>query len=390
MVDNYFNIGDAYNIVENEFGEEFTISTDLTDLHTGLFHKIDDKNKGIDTMYLLTNTYLQQGNIIQYRDINYIVITKNEENNQDTYNKYIVRKCPYNINFSINTSMNTVVGYIETKTIDVTTGQTIILPTGTIIVTMPLNSITNQIKVNDRFIKMKSAWKVTGLDLSLEGLLKITADIDTVQSGDDLINEIPAGSYFYNYVMTVSPESITIDAGTTQQITTTITNSGTTVENPNLTYTSDNTDIATIDNTGLVSAIAEGNCNITVSFVGADGNTYTKTIPTVINAVVAKTVRFFNGTSEITTQPYKLLNADTVTITAYAYNGDMQTADIFTFAVTSQNGGDSSYYKLTVVDGNKFNLENIKGDGGEYVTITATGADGVTTADIKIRLAGEW
>jgi hypothetical protein len=390
MVDNYFNIGDTYNIVENTFGEEFTISTNPTDVYTGLFHKIDDKNKGIDTMYLLTNTYLQQGNVIKHRNINYLVITKNEEDNQDTYNKYIVRKCPYNINFSINTSMNVVTGYIETKTIDVTTGQTVILPTGTIIVTVPLSVTTNQIKINDRFIKMKSAWKVTGLDLSLEGLLKITADIDTVQEGDDLINEIPSGSYFYNYTMTVSPESINIDAGTTQQITTTITNSGNTIDNPTLTYASDNTDIATVDSSGVASAIAEGNCNIIVSFAGADGNTYTKTIPTVINAVVAKTVRFFNSTSEITTQPYKLLNSDTVTITAYAYLGDTQTADTFTFAVTSQNGGDSSYYKLTVVDENKFNLENIKGDGGEYVTITATGADGVTTGDIKIRLAGEW
>lgn len=390
MVDNYFNIGDAYNIVENTFGEEFTISTDPTDLHIGLFHKIDDKNKGIDTIQLLTNTYLHQGNIIEYKNMNYMVITKNEENNQNTYNKYIIRKCPYNINFSINTSMNVVTGYIETKTIDVATGQQIILPTGTIIVTVPLNEITNQIKINDRFIKMKSAWKVTGLDMSLEGLLKITADKDTIQAGDDLENEIPSGSYFYDYVMTVSPESITIDAGTTQQITTTITNSGSTIENPTLIYTSNNTDIATVDSSGLVSAITEGNCNITVSFVGGDGNTYIKTIPTIINAPVAKTVKFFTGSTEITTQPYKLLNGDTVTITAYAYAGDTQTADTFTFAMTLQQGGDSSYYSLNIIDGNNFSVNNILGDGAEYITITATGIDGVTTGSIKIRLAGEW
>lgn len=390
MVENYFNIGDAYNIVENTFGEEFTISIDPTDLHIGLFHKITDKNTSIDTMYLLTNTYLQQGNIIVYNEINYMVITKNEEDNQNTYNKYIIRKCPYNINFSINTSMNVVTGYIETKTIDVSTGQTVILPTGTIIVAVPLSVTTNQIKINDRFIKMKNAWKVSGLDLSLEGLLKITADKDAIQAGDDLENEIPSGSYFYNYVMTVSPESINIDANTTQQITTTITNSGNPVENPTLTYTSNNSDIAIVDSTGLVSGVSAGNCDITVNFVGGDGNTYIKTVPTVINAPIAKAVKFFTGSTEITTQPYKLLNADTVTITAYAYAGDTQTADTFTFAMTLQQGGDSSYYSLNIIDGNNFSVNNIYGDGSEYITITATGIDGVTTGSIKIRLAGEW
>ncbi|WP_333888298.1 hypothetical protein [Clostridium sp.] len=52
----------------------------------------------------------------------------------------------------------------------------IILPTGTIVVTVPLDSITEQIKINNRFIKMGAAWKVTGRDKSLEGLIKITAE----------------------------------------------------------------------------------------------------------------------------------------------------------------------------------------------------------------------
>ncbi|WP_333859765.1 hypothetical protein [Clostridium sp.] len=141
----------------------------------GIFKEIDDKFNSIDTKYFLTINNLNQGDMIKYNNMNYLVITKSENIN-GVYNIYTVRKCPYNINFSINTSMNIVTGYIETKTLDTQASQYIILPTGTIVVTVPLDSITEQIKINNRFIKMGAAWKVTGRDKSLEGLIKITAE----------------------------------------------------------------------------------------------------------------------------------------------------------------------------------------------------------------------
>ncbi|WP_368488927.1 hypothetical protein [Clostridium sp. BJN0013] len=114
---------------------------------TGVFKKIDDKFNSIDTKYFFAINNLRQGDMIKYNDMNYLIITKSENVN-GCYNTYTVRKCPYNINFNINTSMNVIPGYIEIITLDTQTNQFMILPKGIIIVTVPLNSITEQIKIN--------------------------------------------------------------------------------------------------------------------------------------------------------------------------------------------------------------------------------------------------
>lgn len=64
----------------------------------------------------------------------------------------------------------------------------------------------------------------------------------------------------------VSPASKTLSIGQTQQITTTVFDINTDqIANPTLTWTSSNNNIATVDNNGLVSAIAAGSATITAN-----------------------------------------------------------------------------------------------------------------------------
>ena len=439
----------------------------------GLIKEIDDKLQSIDSKYLFTMEDLQQGTEISCDNINYLIMTRNEKVN-GVYYKYTIQKEPYNINFIPGGVLQRIPSIIETKTIDVQTNQSIILPVGKIIVIISRNATTDKIEVNDRFITMGSAWKVSGLDKSCEGIIKVNADKDQTMETDDLVNETPnnaqkpsysfninpspvsikkgqtqqlivvvnqngikvenptliyksdneniasisdtgmitginegscdiniqyIGDYDmadtsinikvaavaeHNYILSVSPESISMDTGNTQQITASVTDKGTAINLPILTYSSDNIAIATVNNSGLVTAISQGTCNVTVSYVGEDGNTYSKTIPIVINAVVAKTITI----TSTATNPNKIKVNNTQNYTITETSNGNTVNDTFTL---TESGCDPSYYTLTIIDNNNFSVNNLKGDGTEYLTITVTSATNATVSgSIKIRLAGRW
>ncbi|ADK14754.1 Ig-like domain-containing protein [Clostridium ljungdahlii] len=439
----------------------------------GLIKEIDDKLQSIDSKYLFTMEDLPQGTEISCGNINYLVMTRNEKVN-GVYYKYTIQKEPYFINFISGGVLQRIPSIIETKTIDVQTGQSIILPIGKVIVTISRNNTTDKIAMNDRFITMGSAWKTSGLDKSLDGIIKVNANMDETASIDDLVNEIPNNaqkpSYSFiispnpisikkgqtqqltvvlnqngikvknptliytssdtsiitvdsnglvtginegscnidityhgdydtsstsinievaavaehNYVISVSPDNILLDIGKIQQIISSVTDKGTAISSPTLTYSSDNTAVATVNNTGLVTGISVGTANITVSYVGEDGNTYSKTIPIVINAVVAKTIAI----TSTATNPNKIKVNNTQNYTITETSNENIVNDTFTL---TESGCDPSYYSLTVIDNNNFSITNLKGDGTEYLTITVTSATNATVSgSIKIRLAGRW
>ena len=439
----------------------------------GLIKEIDDKLQSIDSKYLFTMEDLKQGTEISYGNINYLVMTRNEKINE-VYYKYTIQKEPYDVNFAPGGILQRIPSIIETKTIDVQTNESIILPAGKLIIVISRNTTTDKIEVNDRFITMGSAWKISGLDKSCEGLIKVNADIDQTMTNDDLVNEIPNGavkpSYSFtispspvnikkgqtqqlvvsvsengttinnptliytsldpsittvdsngmltgidegscniniqyigdyntvdtsvnievndiadhNYILSVSPESISMDTGNTQQITASVTDKGTTISSPILTYNSDNTGVATINSTGLITAIGAGTANITVSYIGEDGNTYSKTIPTTINEALAKTIAI----TSTATNPNKIKVNNTQNYTITETSNGNTVNDTFTL---TESGCDPSYYTLTIIDNNNFSVNNLKGDGTEYLTITVTSATNATVSgSIKIRLAGRW
>lgn len=84
----------------------------------------------------------------------------------------------------------------------------------------------------------------------------------------------------------------------------------------------------------------------------------------------------------------KILQDDTQAYSVYKYDSNNNKLND-TFTITA-SGCDSSYYTLTIIDGNNFSIKNIKGDGGEYLTVTCTDTIDNTSENITIRLAGEW
>ncbi|MCH4198704.1 MAG: Ig-like domain-containing protein [Clostridium tyrobutyricum] len=283
-----------YNTALKRMGKTCIVNSDKNNIIQGIFKEIDDKNNSEDQKYFITATTLKQGDIINYEDMSYIVLTKNENINA-VYDLYTIEKCNYDINFAIDNVIFPEVSIITNKSLDLETGQWVILPANKILITVQANSITNNIKVADRFIKFKQAWSVEGVDYTKNGILAIQAKQDTIQSEDDLINEIPAGAEKYNPIITATPNPLNVNINSTSQITATVTVNGTNVENPILIYTSSNSDICTVDNTGLVTGISEGNTNIKISYVGLDDQIYTQ----IINCIVSNEKPQHNYTLEV-------------------------------------------------------------------------------------------
>ena len=286
MVNDYFSIKDTYNTMLTMFSKDFTINNIIKQ---GLLKEINDTNSSIDEKYLLTDTELSQGNIIKYNNMNYMIITKNENIN-NIYNKYTIRKCPYNVNFVIGGIINAIPSIIETKTLDLSSSQYIVLPDGKIVVTIERNDITNTISVNDKFIKMGFPWMITAIDKSLEGLILLHADIQQIGSGDDITNEIPSGASLASYSFTITPSSTTVRKGDTQQLNVSVSRNNTVLTNPNLKYSSSNTNILTVSNSGLITAIEEGTCNITVTCIeeyNSGSTTETATVTPLHNYVLS-------------------------------------------------------------------------------------------------------
>lgn len=142
--------------------------------------------------------------------------------------------------------------------------------------TLPVNKINvklrddgdaRKIEIDMRFLNTGRAWKVTGIDKSRKGLICLSCELDTQDSGDNLELEIVN---YYSYVYTLSIENG--DSGEVYlnnifQINAALKLNDSVIEDPQIIYTSSNPDIASVDTIGVVTGLGIGNCNITAIWV---------------------------------------------------------------------------------------------------------------------------
>jgi uncharacterized protein YjdB len=104
----------------------------------------------------------------------------------------------------------------------------------------------------------------------------------------------------------ISPIATSIQVGQTQQLTAICKNSiGNTISCPSLLWTSDNTSVATVSQTGLVTGLVGGHAGITANYSGIQSNfsdiTVTEVTLTAITISPASATIGINGTSQLTT-----------------------------------------------------------------------------------------
>jgi hypothetical protein len=150
---------------------------------------------------------------------------------------------------------------------------------------LPDNEITRNINLDTRFILNENAWRVTQVDYtSTLGLFQILLGKDSVNNQvDDLKNEL-ADAFSYLYSITLSSTSQILEVSGTYEINATVMNNNKLVSNPNITWTSSATTIATVNN-GLVTAIGVGNC-----IISANIGSVTATLSLIVNAKTSTNV----------------------------------------------------------------------------------------------------
>ncbi|SDL32075.1 hypothetical protein SAMN05216497_11922 [Clostridium cochlearium] len=198
------------NTLKNQFnqllkksGKDFTLVTK----DKLVVKEINDNNNMIDSKYAYVgnNIPLRQGDIIEALDFNWLVLTKNENIN-NVYSIYTIRKLTNIIKIMIPTietytetkaEVKEFQAIVDDKVFDVETGTNMVLPADMIYVTMKADETSNKIKRGMRFVQFDNCWKITGINKTKEGLIKLTCEFSEKTTNDDMENEI-ADYWKYN------------------------------------------------------------------------------------------------------------------------------------------------------------------------------------------------
>ena len=221
-------------------------------------------NRQADIRTITTKEEIKRGDLINW-DNEYWLIISEIGQKRYSYYKGIIQKCNYNIKFNFSGTIKQFPCIADSKIFDIETNQYLSIPDGKIVVTLPNNADTDNITLGQRFISMKNAWKVSGIDRTKNGLIILHCDLDATDSSDDLVNEIAnAEDYVYTIEIT-NGDSANIQETSTLQLNVVVKLNGNVVTDKAIIFSCDNTLIATVDNTGLVTAISTGECIITAS-----------------------------------------------------------------------------------------------------------------------------
>lgn len=275
-----------------------------------------------------------------------------------------------------------------------TAGSAIVVPSGMVDCFFQINARTNKIKPNQRFLfgnpNNWTSYRVEGgginnfnnqktLDNNSATLGRYSLAVDFTNEQTDNLTLGIANAYTNVYEITLNQSTGSGNTSQTIQLEAVVTVNGETVDR-NLTWTSSNTSVATVNSSGLVTILSTGNSTITCSL--ENNSTVSDTcVITGTGSPVDNYQVIFSPDSN-----YVLEGAEK-TWTAYLYKNNVQQVDTFTFSLDS-NTVPASNYTYTVLGGNSFKIKNIKRFLTDSLEITAT--SGSYNKKITISLRGAW
>jgi len=253
-------------------------------------------------------------------------------------------------------------------------------------ITVPLNKDTLKLDVGKRIILTRRVYEITSpndfeftnSDMTA-GIIKITMTVTEGNSKDDFEAGI-ADNVPHIYTLEAI-DVLSLKNGDNNQLNVIVKDNDVIVENPQLIYTSSDTNIVTVSATGLITAIASGTAIITVAYK----NTNKKINVTVEDEVKNNFTYSLVGDM----QPDTSIKASSYTVyTAKKFNNGVEVADAkFDFEVIA---GDtpSTAYKLTINSDKECRI-----DAKEYVydiILRAKDRDKGDCIDKEIKLKGMW
>ncbi|BDR67947.1 hypothetical protein K144312032_21750 [Clostridium tetani] len=276
-----------------------------------VFKEYNNANASVDDKIVFADVNtLNQGAILKYNNNKYLIIQE-EETINNIYTKFIARKLDSIINIYINNKLQIIPCFIETSAQDVLYAG-LAIPAGNMRLTVQNNAITKQITENMRIIKFGYAWKVIAKTAEVKGLRYVYLEKTSTTENDLIVDEI-ADYYKYNvkhnYVIKTNVATVELKENNTTELIATVTDNNTELENPTITYKSNNTDIAKIDDNGIVTGVAEGNTTISIVFTDAEGKELKKDIDVIVTKIKSNNTYSIEGEAKLmwtTNQIYKI------------------------------------------------------------------------------------
>lgn len=365
-------------------GIEITNTTTDTTF-TGFLEERNDVVKSTDYKYLYSkDANLKQGDIVLIEGESYLVIQKEKEFSK-VYAKSSIRKSNYTLKIYINDTLHYIPACIDTKSMGVNSTTYFNLADGNIIASIPDTSTNRQVAMNQRVILFQSAFEITGTEW-LDGIEVLNLEKTTTNSNDDLENEI-ADRWLHEtkvvWAISIDGAISSCEENKTQQFTATVTADDVEQNDTIITWESSDPSIATIDSNGLLTGIAQGTTDITVSFdtVQFGVITATRTITIVEEVIVVEQELIIDGSV--------LYYGYAMTVSAKLYQDgilvDPQPVSItYTF-------DDTTYIEVTETNTTTIKVKGVPIDDGDgyayknrYVNITAD--DGVNTVTKQFKI----
>lgn len=397
--DQFYNSSDWYTIQEEtSFG-----SGEYSDLDVRINRVVDSTtgaNQGDDWKKLLfkdIDKVVRIGAFFIFNSNYWVVV--NTGNTSDLTSTCTVRRCNNTLRWidlsGARHSIPCVLDYAIQENRDYSTGGSkVVNPSGILRIITQLNSDTNLIKANERFLFGNSgnwtSYKIFGggihnfnnpesTTISSTGLLTLTAGVTHLnEEADDLTNGY-ANSTERTYSITLNKSSITASISDTFQLEAFVFLNGETVTR-DVNWSSSDETKATVSSTGLVTMVDTGSATITASLDG-DSTVSSECSVTIDGTPISEYVVVVspdtNYLLEGTSQTYNVI---------LEKNGVAQ-ADTFAFVIIPGNVPTANY-SFSTIDGNNFSLENIDKYISESLVIRAT--SGIYVEDISILLRGAW
>lgn len=344
---------------------------------TALIIDAVDKLTYYDDKIIRCKCQIKTGDIIGYNNLKYIIISQIDKN-KNSYRARI-RKCSYRVAFNWSGNIKWFDCIEESKVFDVSTGAYISIASGNIYVTMQYNSDTRNIALNQRFYITNQPFKVIGIDKSQEGLVKFNCELDSINTSyDDVENNIVDRWRYetgHTYTLTIiNGETANVLINDIIQLNLSATDNGTALADPVVTFTSSDSNIVSVDNTGKVMGIALGQAVIIAKLTYHDA---------ISDSIVITTVETFthNYTIDITGSTNIKLGQSQSYVSHIYDNGTEVFDKSVVWSVRNQDGTTSpAYATITSCTGNSVTIKANSSSSyiNRYVVLKATLSDDET------------
>lgn len=230
--------------------EDYGVIAKIGENQTKVLIRETSDNYGIDYKKIISSNPLQQGNYVYINEVQFLICDIEPQYSQSIYNIGIFRETLPILLGSTYKPVQAIVDKVKGMYVN--------------------GSMIEEVHDQYNFIIPKGGNNVGYNQIIYDGGVYKIISIDT--SKDDIIIYTGKFESIYNphvYEISLAENTTTLVEGGTYQISNvTCKDNGTVVQNPTLTYSSSDINIASVSASGLVTGVKTGNAEITVNFNG--------------------------------------------------------------------------------------------------------------------------